>query len=651
MDLEGASLLPDGLPSPALSPEVAARIERYEGKWAKQLPREVLQALKRTVAATAPRSESEAVSRLGRACRFAVESGATITRPLVEWFTRPAVAVWVNQARAGTSSWRRVKNYRADLHRVADLLAGLDVTPVQRGPGPNLPALPAKSFELLVAATEDDPAARRALVAAAGAGWACARHEVVLVVDTDGVIEAVTPDGERRQVLDSITPLLCEPGIADPSGWRSLTRIARRSGVDPSNFHLELIRLCRLRALEELPAAVAIVRFRMSERGVEGLIRQLDPVEDWAAWLPLLRDGIEISCEIGFLPRPNARTVRGEDADLGVGLSPTSKISKAEARRLAARFAEKQENPTLPPRLERLVVDYVPSQLSEQVWAAISSSHQLVMRRSTIGGDDAFKKAQTALTAFLAWRHGECLPVDVMTSLTDAAIDQFHRHGLPGAEQRTRNDYASRLRSLARSANPAAAAVPMPVPAGRYVSIRPPLTWLEEAVIRRLTLEQTKPSLRRQLCAAVGLCGGAGVTSGEFVAMRARNVDDRGEDGIVVDVPGKRPRKVMVRREYEPLVRAGIEGLRPGDLLAGRKPDRRNGVAALIERGDYFGQTAEFDGQRLRTTWLAWLLGQRIPLKVILEAAGLESARTLVDLLRYADDDPTDLALLRGPAQ
>lgn len=650
MDLGGASLLPDGLPSPALSPEVAARIERYVGRWAKQLPAEVLAALKRAVAATAPRNEREVESRLARVCRFAAESEGAAMRPLTEWFTRPAVAVWMNRAQVGPSSRRTLKNHRADLHRVADVLAGLDITPVPRGKGPDLRALSAVSFELLVEATADCPDARRALVAAVGAGWICAGKEIRLSVSGGGVM-AVTAEGERRQVLDSIAPLLFEPGIADASAWRSLTRIARRSGVDPSNFHLELIRLCRLRALEELPAAVAIVRFRMSERGVEGLIRQLEPVEDWAAWLPLLRDGIEISCEIGFLPRPNARTVRGEDADLGVGLSPTSKISKAEARRLAARFAEKQENPTLPPRLERLVVDYVPSQLSEQVWAAISSSHQLVMRRSTIGGDDAFKKAQTALTAFLAWRHGEGLPVDVMTSLTDAAIDQFHRHGLPGAEQRTRNDYASRLRSLARSANPGAAAVPMPVPAGRYVSIRPPLTWLEEAVIRRLTLEQTKPSLRRQLCAAVGLCGGAGVTSGEFVAMRARNVDDRGEHGVVVDVPGKRPRKVMVRREYEPLVRAGIEGLRPGDLLAGRKPDRRNGVAALIERGDYFGQTADFDGQRLRTTWLAWLLGQRIPLKVILEAAGLESARTLVDLLRYADDDPTDLALLRGPAQ
>ena len=51
----------------------------------------------------------------------------------------------------------------------------------------------------------------------------------------------------------------------------------------------------------------------------------------------------------------------------------------------------------------------------------------------------------------------------------------------------------------------------------------------------------------------------------------------------------------------------------------------------------------------MRTTWLAGLLISRVPLPVIMQAAGLTSARTITDLLPYVElGENVSRVLLRG---
>lgn len=116
--------------------------------------------------------------------------------------------------------------------------------------------------------------------------------------------------------------------------------------------------------------------------------------------------------------------------------------------------------------------------------------------------------------------------------------------------------------------------------------------------------------------------------------MDRSHIDDRGDGGgIWVTIPSDRPRTVIVRRDYEPLVRAGITDLGPGALIIGRTRGRSGSVSSAIEDAEVFEDCPRIEARRLRTTWLTWLVTNRIPLNVILTAAGLTSARTITDLI------------------
>lgn len=163
--------------------------------------------------------------------------------------------------------------------------------------------------------------------------------------------------------------------------------------------------------------------------------------------------------------------------------------------------------------------------------------------------------------------------------------------------------------------------------------MKAPYTTEEEAAITRYAFRQRHGATRRQLCIAVGLCGGAGGDSVDLRHARRHHIEVT-PDGIIVNFPGPRSRRVVVRRSYEALVFAGIEGLTPGQLLIGTTVGRKNIVARIVEQAELHG-APHIEASRLRTTWLAWLMTRPVPLNVILDGAGLATARTLGDLLAY----------------
>ena len=61
-------------------------------------------------------------------------------------------------------------------------------------------------------------------------------------------------------------------------------------------------------------------------------------------------------------------------------------------------------------------------------------------------------------------------------------------------------------------------------------------------------------------------------------------MSDLGEEGIRVDVPGPHARTVWVLREYEDMVRRGLVGLTPSQLLIGREPGRHNVAGQVLDR-------------------------------------------------------------------
>ena len=98
-------------------------------------------------------------------------------------------------------------------------------------------------------------------------------------------------------------------------------------------------------------------------------------------------------------------------------------------------------------------------------------------------------------------------------------------------------------------------------------------------------------------------------------------------------------------------VRRGVVGIAPKAMVIGTVRNRKNIAGEITSRVIALGKDVpHIEAGRLRTTWIAELMTEAIPIQVILHAAGLQSARTLTDLARrYSQDEMTaHLYMLKG---
>lgn len=325
-----------------------------------------------------------------------------------------------------------------------------------------------------------------------------------------------------------------------------------------------------------------------------------------------------------------------------------AKTSRRAAQRRAAELRAASE-PVLPAELAKILGAYLPDGIDPVEWAAVRDAHAAVMTRSGITGRDSFKKQLKVVALYLIWRHSQGGSLDLADALTFDLIDSWYLAGTNGLSERTRNDYRSRMRNLASRANPSLAAAPQIKTLG-HRSVRPGYTPAEAAAFRRLALRQSNPATRRNMCVVVGLCQGAGLDSQDLRGLLGRHVIDHGDDGIEIRVPGNRARITWVRRDHEELVRVGVTGVAADSLVLGRIADRRNIVSSVADKADLFGEVPHLEAARLRATWLSVLMCDRTPIAVILDAAGLKSARTLTELIETLPaPNPEDVCTdLRG---
>lgn len=315
----------------------------------------------------------------------------------------------------------------------------------------------------------------------------------------------------------------------------------------------------------------------------------------------------------------------------------TVRKSAAAARRLREqKLAQAAAGPDpLAAEQELALVKFVPRAISEQEWGAVRPLLHEIMRRSGIRGSTAFKQHLSDVTLFLAGAHRQDIDLQMSRVLDHKLIEEWARIELSPLDDTTRNTRRSRLRSLASNLNPGPSAPPRGTPISR-ASVRPPYTNQQVAAIVRIATTQPTRRMRRQLCAVVGLGLGAGLDSMDLRHLRVEDVQDRGGDGIWVNVTGRRERLVVVRRQHEELVRAGLEGMAPGDLVLGKVVDRKAITSAVIASTTVLGDAPHIEQTRLRSTWLTHMMCAQVPLAVLMTAAGLGSARTLTDLLPYA---------------
>ena len=237
--------------------------------------------------------------------------------------------------------------------------------------------------------------------------------------------------------------------------------------------------------------------------------------------------------------------------------------------------------------------------------------------------------------------------------LTTRFIDEYIRVGMAEQKESLRAARRTRLLALAAATNPGPEVPAKLTPVG-HSAIKPCYTPAELAVIIRAAKVQPTEARGRDLACVVALGAGAGLDSIDMRDLFTEHIEDLGGAGILIHVQAPRPRVVPLRVELEDLLRRAVAGRPAGQLLLGHKQDRRNTAARATERAALY-KVPHIEPARLRATWLADLMTDAIPLAVILQAAGLKSARTLSELqshlgpwLAHKGLTITDSAVLRG---
>lgn len=322
----------------------------------------------------------------------------------------------------------------------------------------------------------------------------------------------------------------------------------------------------------------------------------------------------------------------------------TSKISRREIQRQIAAANIDTSPDELAKELGDMLDTYQPTGTTQAEWDNVRDVFVDTMRAAQIRGAESFKKHLGVVARFLLWRANEHQPVVFPDVFNQVDVDRYYMHGINGSDK-TRNDYRSRLTNICKRVNPSPDAVLL-APPMTHRSVRPGFTDAEMRQIRLSVTRERSRLVRRQLCAVVGLCAGAGLSTTDLRALTVDRIVDHGVDGIEIRIPGPAARTVWVREEYEDLVRTGINDMAGSQLVIGSSENRKNVAGNLVARAGLH-DCPHFDASRLRSTWLTWMMTRPVPLQVILYASGLKSARTLTELLDHLDSSDLDASTMR----
>lgn len=328
----------------------------------------------------------------------------------------------------------------------------------------------------------------------------------------------------------------------------------------------------------------------------------------------------------------------------------------AQAAVAGPQLAPEPDFGELPDDVAAAIRAYRAQQLADGTWESVETLTHRLLAGYRPATAKQVSNLGSHLVSFLLWfptwpgRDDPAAPIEPRELLRPGLVDAYLlATGGPDASLATRR---SVLRRALRSLDAAA-----PPPTIAYQPVAAPYTTAECAALVRLARHQPTPSRCRQLCFVVGLGLGGGL-DGRDLRHVFRNgcIETTLPDGtplLTVQVAGgERPRTVVIRRQYEPLVREALrlhDAARRGAStpVLGREPGRRNITTPVIEHAVTAreGERVEIEVNRLRATWLVAGMCAPIPLADLLRAAGLRSGRSLTDLLPYCPEpDPDEVA-------
>ena len=252
------------------------------------------------------------------------------------------------------------------------------------------------------------------------------------------------------------------------------------------------------------------------------------------------------------------------------------------------------------------------------------------------------------LASFGRWLSAEGLTVDRSTLTDPDLIERYVQTGMADRAETTRATERSTLRRVARRLDPAP--LPSPEPIERFRA-RPPYRRWEVARFLELARAQPTSARRRSTLAILALGLGCGLDRPDLAWVRGCDVTVARHTATRV-VGGPRPRTIVALDDYAEILAQCATAAGETLLIGGTTLGRHNVATPVLDRMFTDASLPRVVPARLRSTWLVRHLDLMTPLQVLLPAAGLQSSRTLDDLLPYADpiEDRLALQLLRGVA-
>ena len=624
------------------------RLARYNPQRLTTLQRDSMLAdIRAAVLAAKPNDSREAVRWMTYVTGFIHDVAPETGGSFDHYFTDAMISTWVSRSVLAGKAQHALNTRRGALKRILrahrGLAVGKEAQPSRQRMTAPLALVDAQRLHL--ACTKDSRSALRGFAAhvlcgvpAGTRGAHFVDNDETTIVSAKGTWVAA-PIGRARANLD-------DDYLIDED-WRALKDVANTLGLHLSwSVATQTFRLLAV-SDQSLPLGERFERYGLSSVAVDAICPYLVNDQKWEMSRDLLRGTpIAAVCATSRTSALSGRPrIRGPKEG---GQVLTRKTSRAAAKRLSdQRIAEKAQRAAKAAPIEDYLAAFVPDQ-DDAVWESIAATVRETVARSQLSNIQAAKAHAVTLTAFLRWRASVGQSTTPADALTFATIDAYHVHGMPDLGERSRRDYRSRLRHMAVRVH-ASVDAPPSLRLG-HNQVNPGYTPGEEATLRRVALTQSQPEVRRRLCAIVGFCAGAGLSSSELRALQRGDVAIDDDGTITVNVRGDRPRRTAVRRLYERHVAVALAGLKPGQtvlpVLKSSSP-----ITVILKEADLFGDSPDIDTRRLRTTWITWLMTQRIPLQLAFEASGLQSARTFYDQLAHLSTSSSVSELRDGGAR
>lgn len=309
----------------------------------------------------------------------------------------------------------------------------------------------------------------------------------------------------------------------------------------------------------------------------------------------------------------------------------------------------------LPTEVESFIDSYCPRNLTATEYAPRRQLTAEFVRASAPTCLRNAKRLMPYSSAYIAWVHKHAIAEPSVADLADLLLlDRYIDSGHPDLSEGTKATHRSTL----------ATAITAILGGGRrketsnYRGGSAPYSPAEEQAFSLLAQHQSTALKRARLATVVALGAGAGLDSGDLRGIRPVDIE------LTVDPVGayqvtvhneRRPRTVVVRNTHRELLASALRwhaeaGLADTDSLLGCDGNRNVASRVVEQSQTATGEPVRIEIARLRTTWLLALMNERLPLTIILQAAGLKSARPIADLIPYLPEpDPTQFAdLLAG---